>query len=210
MNDNISTINPDQRTLIAYNDYIVTVPPIDEDSSGTYVVKGTDIGDDKPNFDVRFDSTAQRSQATYIRTNPPKTVGELWRRYLTTASAYASNHSSHEGLERALERINSEMNEYAERNNFCESYERALDTFNSILADEGYKGYFTFTGRKTEREVTVQRRRVVLEEVTFTMEVGHNEEPEWADAVDLAAECYDWQIIDDEYETDDYEITNVE
>lgn len=208
MTDNI--INPDQRTLIAYNDYMITLPHIEVEASGDYVVKGTDIGDDKPNFDVRFNSAAQRSQAAYIRTNPPKTVGELWRRYLTTASAYASNHSSYEALERALERINREMNEYAEDNNFCIEYETTLGQFNKILVDEGYKGYFTFTGRKTEKEVTVRRYRTVLEEVTFTMELGHDEEPEWADAVDIATDCDDWNVIDEEYDTTDYEITNVE
>lgn len=210
MNDNITTINPDQRTLIAYNDYMVTIPPMEEDNHGDLIVKASDIGETKQGFDIRFVSTAQRTMARQIKTNPPKTVGELWYKYLGMANAYASNQASREGLERALERINQEMNEYADDNNFCESYEKALSSFNTALQAEGYKGYFTFTGRKTEKEVTVRRYRTVLEEVTFTMELGHNEEPEWADAVDIAADCDDWNVIDEEYDTDNYEITNIE
>lgn len=203
-------LNPDKQYRFAHGDYLLTMPAITENSSGDLHVKAADVG---AIADIIFADTAQRSIAEYIIKNPPQTVADLWRRFLTVSQSYASADRREQALIAALYRINEEMNEAADELNLCNEYEDKLSSFNTALKAEGYKGTFRFQGRKKMKRFTVQRQRTIIETTQVEMEVEANDSGSyWSDIID-AAQDHDmdsWETTDEEYYTDEYEIIDEE
>jgi hypothetical protein len=143
----------------------------------------------------------------------PATVGELTYRYATLLASAESARKQLLALEDGLAGINLEMNEYAETANFCNEYEQKLKIFNQALRDAGYTGTFEFVGRMYDGRALVRRHRVIIEEVWVNVTMDRNgelfdEEDATSIAEDLNPEDFD--IVDEQYDTSDYEIMETE
>jgi hypothetical protein len=143
----------------------------------------------------------------------PRSVGELTYRYAVALAAAESARKQLRVLENGLAGINLEMNEYAEENEFCNLYEQKLKIFNQALRDAGYTGGFEFVGRRYDGRARVRRHRVIIEEVWVDVTMNRNgelfdEEDATSIAEDLNPEDFD--IVDEQYDTSDYEIMETE
>jgi hypothetical protein len=213
MNDTITTPNA-TLTPYAINTDRVRTPEIKENETGTLSVDFEQLQplEHRLGKSLTFGSTAQREAAQKIINDPPKTLGELWYDYLMLVAANANTAKNLAALERGLGKVNYFLNEHADNENWCSEYEDKLSDMTSLLVGEGYTGWFTFTGRVEEVDVMVERRRVVLETVTVRMEKPKGSDLDYSDAVDQASEYDDelWDVQDDCYDTDYYEVINVE
>lgn len=158
-----------------------------------------------------FMSTAQKEALTRLQQNPPETVGHLWALYLQAVAALAQANKNNQAVVRGLSRINVEMNEFAEDQNFCESYEEALQKFNDILREEGFP-LFDFEGRKTTMRITIQRDRTVRETMDVEIDVFRNQDVDYDYAYEIANDSMldEWETQDEEYDTDRYEVIHEE
>ena len=213
MNDNITTPEP-IKTPYAINTDRVRTPEIKENETGTLSVDFEQLQplEHRLGKSLTFGNTAQREAAQRIINDPPKTLGELWYDYLMLVAANANAAKNLAALERGLSKVNTFLNEYADNENWCSEYEDKLSDMSSLLVGEGYTGWFTFEGRAEEVQVTIERRRTVLETVTVTMEKPKGSDLDYSDAVELA-EGYDdemWDVQDDCYDTDSYEVSDVQ
>ena len=106
------------------------------------------------------------------------------------------------------------MNEYASINDFCETYEEALYNFNNTLAQQGYLGWFMFEGRMVSRRVLVQRVRHVQESIWVDVETRQGTEDsllsEEASEIAEGMDSMYWDVQDDEYDTTDYDVTDID
>lgn len=208
MNDNI-TIN----TPYAMNTDRVRMPEIKENATGTLAVDFEQLQplENRLGKVLTFGNTAQREAIQKIINDPPSTLGELWYDYLYLVAAQANSLKNLTALERGLGKVNTYLNEYADDANYCSEYEDKLADLNTLIVSEGYTGWFEFTGRTEEVNVTVERRRVVTETITFSMERVKGTEVDYDSAIDLADGCETemWDIQDDCYDTDGYEVIDV-
>jgi len=213
MNDTINTPEP-IKTPYAINTDRVRTPEIKENETGTLSVDFEPLQplEHRLGKSLTFGSTAQREAAQKIINDPPKTLGELWYDYLMLVAANANTAKNLAALERGLGKVNYYINEYADDENWCSEYEQKLFDMTRLLVDEGYTGWFEFTGRVEEVQVTIERRRTVLETVTVNMEKPKGSDLDYSDAVDQASEYddSDWEVTDECYDTDYYEVINVE
>jgi hypothetical protein len=200
---------PNNTPMTFYTDR-VRMPDIPENSRGEYEIKPNTLS---PKYtehqSIVFYNTAMRTAIEQVKAYPPETVGDLWAKYLYLVAQHAQVNKSLNGLVSGLSVVNEKMNEYADDNNFCSSYEEALSDFNRALYEAGYSGYFEFTGREEEVQVTVRRQRTVLEEVTVSMTRMRDAEIDEDTAQELADEMDTWTEIDYDYNTDYYEVTDV-
>jgi len=160
---------------------------------------------------VVFMSTAQKEALKRLQDNPPATVGHLWALYLQAVAALAQANKQNQAVVRGLGRVNYEMNEYADDQNFCDSYEEALRKFNDILIEEGYN-FFEFEGRKATMRLTIQRDRTVRETMEVEIEVPRLSDIDYDYAYEIANESSidEWETQDDEYDTDHYDVIHQE
>jgi len=155
---------------------------------------------------VVFARTCEREALDRLKRNTPPTVGDLWWKYLIAVQQEARAADNQHVLVRALGRINSYMNEYADDNDMCEAYEDALEQFNKILQDEGYRGFFSFEGRKETYTVKVTRHRIVKETIEVDVQMRKNSSDQ--DVIDEAyeiaeqEETHHWDEEDTEYDTE--------
>ena len=191
----------------------VRVPEVEDLSSNTPSVRTK-----------QFDDTLSEHGAIYFRTlvqadalkamvqTPPKTVGELWMRYLHLLSDYSRASKQLSALESGLSTIAEKMNEYADQQDWCDDYEYHLNEFNGALSNAGYNGWFSFEGRKVQMRVRVERERTVKEHTWVEVEVSKGEEVDYHYATEIAGEMDndEWYIDDDHYNDSDYEITDSE
>jgi hypothetical protein len=190
----------------------VTMPDIPMSASGDPELQLNTLSDKFHDYQrVVFMSTAQKEALTRLQENPPATVGHLWALYLQAVAALAQANKNNQAVVRALSRINFEMNEYADDQNFCDSYENALRKFNDIFAEEGYN-FFDFEGRKTTMRLTIQRDRTVRETMTVEIEVPRLSETDYDYAYDIANDSMidEWETEDDEHDTDNYQVIHEE
>ena len=213
MNENITTETPNTYSPYATNTDRLRLPEIEENDQGVLTVYYEPLQPlvNRLGNHLMFRSTAQREAAQRIINNPPKTLGELWYDYLNLVAANATAVKNLTALERGLGKVNTAMNEYADDQNWCGQYDETLPTFTRMLVEEGYTGWFEFIGRVEEVNVTVERRRVVTETITFSMERVKGAEFDYDSAIDLADGCDTemWDIQDDCYDTDGYEVIDV-
>lgn len=194
--------------------YTTPMPEMVDDTSGPYLQINT-LMPDAPDWDrLRFERECDRTALANVKDQPPKTVGELWVRYLRIVQTLANLQYQNNALTRALQTINQDMNEYASINDFCESYEEALHNFNRTLSKEGYTGWFMFEGRVVTRRVLVQRVRHVQESIWVDVETRQGTEDSLLseEAIEIA-EGMDpayWDVLDDEYDTTDYDVTDID
>lgn len=212
MNDNITTPEP-IKTPYAINTDRVRVPEIEENDQGVLTVYYEPLQplENRSGNALMFRSTAQREAAQRIINNPPKTLGELWYDYLNLVAANATTAKNLTALEAGLSKVNTFLNEYAENENWCSEYEDKLSDMNSLIVSEGYTGWFVFEGRTEEVNVTVERRRTIVEQTVVTMDRPKGSEVDYETATDLAAD-YDeslWEVTDECYDTDYYEVIDV-
>jgi hypothetical protein len=153
-----------------------------------------------------FARTCEREALDRIKRNTPPTVGDLWWKYLISVQQEARAADNQQVLVRALHRINTEMNEYADDQSFCEGYEEALERFNKILEQEGYNGFFSFEGRTETITVQVTRHRTVKEtiDIDVVMRKGSSDQQIIEEAYELAEneETHLWEEEDTEYDTE--------
>ena len=191
----------------------VTMPDIPISTSGDPELHLQTLSDKFYDYQrVVFMSTAQKEALKRLQDDPPATVGHLWALYLQAVAALAQANKNNQAIVRGLTRINGEMNEFAEDQNFCDSYEwDALRKFNDILAEEGYN-FFEFEGRKTTMRLTIQRDRTVRETLEVEIEVARGEEPDHDYACDVASdtEVAYWEVQDDHYDDSDYQVIHEE
>lgn len=210
MND---TTTPQAKlTRYAINSEHVRMPEIKENEIGNLSVDFEQLQplENRVGRSLTFGNTAQREAAQAIINNPPKTVGELWHDYLRLVAANANATKNLAALESGLHQVNNYMNNYADDNNLCGEYEDALYTFTRFLTDAGYTGWFEFTGRVEQVTVTVERTRTVREYMTVNMERNKgSEDVDFALEIAETSEAYEWTISDEEYDTSDYEVTDV-
>lgn len=184
-----------------------------------------DLSSDSPSVRTKqFNETLSEQAAIYFRTlpqanglkaliqNPPKTVGELWMRYLETLRDYSRTSSQLTALENGMSTIAEKMNEYADDQDWCSEYEYQLNEFNGALSNAGYTGWFSFEGRKVQVRVRVERTREVREYIWIDMEMPKGEEVDYHEATEIAGEMDidAWCVDDDHYNDSDYEITDTE
>ena len=175
-------------------------------------------------YTKQFDDTYSEHAAIYFRTTPqvnalkamvqtpPKTVGELWMRYLEMLRDYSRTSSQLSALENGMTTIAAKMNEYADDQDWCNEYEYQLNEFNGALSNAGYSGWFSFEGRTQQMRVRVERVREVKEHVWIEMEVPKGDDPDYYYATELAGEMEvdEWNIDDDHYNDGNYEVTDTE
>lgn len=214
MNDTITTETPNTYSPYATNTDRLRLPEIKENESGTLAVDFEQLQplEHRLGKSLTFGNTAQREAAQRIINDPPKTVGELWYDYLMLVAAQANSLKNLTALERGLSKVNAFLNEHAENENWCSEYEDKLSDMNSLIVADGYTGWFIFEGRTEEVDVMVERRRTVVETVTVRMEKPKGADVDYETAVDEAAEYDDslWEVTDECYDTDYYEVVNVE
>lgn len=184
-----------------------------------------ELDSDVPRVEMQqFDASYSANTATYFRSkvqadaikavvaDPPKTVGELWVRYLKLVSSNAQYMKQLSALESGMSTIAEKMNAYAEDQDWCDDYEYQLNEFNGALSNAGYSGWFSFEGRKVQMRVRVQRDRTVKEYIWIDMELAKGEEVDYHDATEIAGEMDTdaWCIDDDHYDDGNYEITDTE
>jgi hypothetical protein len=206
-----TTTEPRLTPMSLYTDR-VTMPDIPMSASGDPELQLNTLSDKFHDYQrVVFMSTAQKEALTRLQENPPATVGHLWALYLQAVAALAQANKNNQAVVRALSRINFEMNEYADDQNFCDSYENALRKFNDIFAEEGYN-FFDFEGRKTTMRLTIQRDRTVRETMTVEIEVPRLSETDYDYAYDIANDSMidEWETEDDEHDTDNYQVIHEE
>lgn len=208
MNDNITISTP-----YALNTDRVRMPEIKENDRGMLSVDFEPLQplENRLGKSLTFGSTAQREAIQKIINDPPSTLGELWYDYLYLVAAQANSLKNLNALERGLGKVNTYLNEYADDNNYCSDYEAKLSDLNSLIVSEGYTGWFVFEGRTEEVNVTVERRRTIVETTVVTMERARGAEVDYDTATDLASECdeSDWEVTDECYDTDYYEVIDV-
>ena len=208
MNDNITI-----KTPYAINTDRVRLPEIKENASGNLAVDFEPLQplENRLGKTLTFGNTAQREAIQKIINDPPSTLGELWYDYLYLVAAQANSLKNLNALERGLGKVNTYLNEYADDQNYCSDYEAKLSDLNSLIVSEGYTGWFVFEGRTEEVNVTVERRRTVMETTVVTMERARGTEVDYETAVDLASgvDDSDWEVTDECYDTDYYEILDV-
>ena len=189
----------------------VKMPDIPENARGEYEIPANTLSTKYSEHQrITFWNTAMREAIEEVKAHPPETVGDLWAKYLYLIAQHANTNKQLNALQSGLSAVNEHMNEYADDNNFCESYEDALEEFNNRLYSAGYNGFFQFTGREEEVQVTVRRHRTVLEQTTVTMTRMRNQEIDEDVAQELADDVDRWDEIDYDYNTDYYEITDIE
>ena len=208
MNDNITI-----KTPYAINTDRVRLPEIKENASGNLAVDFEPLQplENRLGKTLTFGNTAQREAIQKIINDPPSTLGELWYDYLYLVAAQANSLKNLNALERGLGKVNTYLNEYADDQNYCSDYEAKLSDLNSLIVSEGYTGWFVFEGRTEEVNVTVERRRTVMETTVVTMERARGAEVDYDTATDLASD-YDeslWEVTDECYDTDYYEVIDV-
>ena len=184
-----------------------------------------DIETNSPSVRTKqFDDTLSEHTAIYFRTvvqadalkamlqSPPKTVGELWMRYLQLLSDHSRTSKQLSALESGLSTIAEKMNAYADDQEWCSDYEYQLNEFNGALSNAGYTGWFSFEGRTVQMRVRVERSRIVREHVWVEMEVPKGDDPDYYYATELAGEMDtdEWNIDDDHYNDENYEVTDTE
>lgn len=213
MNDTITTPNA-TLTPYALNTDRVRMPEIKENAQGSLSVDFEPLQplEHRLGKSLTFGSTAQREAAQRIINDPPKTVGELWYDYLMLVAAAASTAKNLTALESGLGKVNTFLNEYAENENWCPEYEDKLSDMNTLITSEGYTGWFAFEGRVEEVDVIVERRRTVVETVRVRMEKPRGSEVDYETATDAAADYSDseWEVTDECYDTDYYEVVSIE
>ena len=208
MNDNITI-----KTPYAINTDRVRLPEIKENASGNLAVDFEPLQplENRLGKTLTFGNTAQREAIQKIINDPPSTLGELWYDYLYLVAAQANSLKNLNALERGLGKVNTYLNEYADDQNYCSDYEAKLSDLNSLIVSEGYTGWFVFEGRTEEVNVTVERRRTIVETTVVTMERARGAEVDYDTATDLASD-YDeslWEVTDECYDTDYYEVIDV-
>lgn len=184
-----------------------------------------DLSSNSPSVRTKqFDDTLSEHSAIYFRTlvqadaikamlqTPPKTVGELWMRYLETLRDYSRVASQLTALESGMSTIAEKMNAYADDQEWCSDYEYQLNEFNGALSNAGYSGWFSFEGRKVQMRVRVERERTVKEHTWVEVEVSKGEEVDYEYATEIAndVDMDDWMVDDDHYNDGYYEITDTE
>lgn len=213
MNDTITTPNAINTPYALHTDRL-RLPEIKENESGTLAVDFEPIQplEHRLGKSLIFGSTAQREAAQRVINDPPKTVGELWYDYLMLVAANATANKNLTALERGLGKVNAFLNEYAENENWCSEYEDKLSDMNTLITSEGYTGWFAFEGRTEEVDVIVERRRTVVETVTVRMEKPKGSDVNYETATDAAADYddSDWEVTDECYDTDFYEVIDVQ
>lgn len=213
MNDTITTPNAINTPYALHTDRL-RVPEIKENESGTLAVDFEPLQplEHRLGKSLTFGNTAQREAAQRIINDPPKTVGELWYDYLMLVAANANTAKNLTGLERGLGRVNYFLNEYADEENYCSGYEDKLSDMNTLITSEGYTGWFQFEGRTEEVDAIVERRRTIVETVSVRMEKPKGGDVDYDTAVDMAADYgdSDWEVTDECYDTDYYQVVSVE
>jgi hypothetical protein len=133
-------------------------------------------------------------------------------RYLEMCRDYSRASSQLTALENGMSTIAAKMNEYADNEDWCDDYEYQLNEFNGALSNAGYTGWFEFEGRKVQMRVRVERNRIVREHIWIDMEVPKGDDPDYDYATELAGEMdvEDWNIDDDHYNDENYEVTDTE
>jgi hypothetical protein len=206
-----TTTEPRLTPMSLYTDR-VTMPDIPMSTSGDPELQLNTLSAEFQDYQrVVFMSTAQKEALKRLQDNPPATVGHLWALYLQAVAALAQANKQNQAVVRGLGRINYEMNEFAEDQNFCDSYEEALRKFNDIFAEEGYN-FFDFEGRKTTMRLTIERERIVRETTTVDIEVPRSDDPDYDYAYEMASETdvEDWEIQDDNYDDRNYNVIQEE
>jgi hypothetical protein len=109
-----------------------------------------------------------------------------------------------------LREVNETANEVADRQNYCSEYEDVLDKFNSIIIRDVPEWDFRFEGRLKTYNVTVERRRTVVEYCTVQVEgpAGATKYDLEDNAHEAAEDAYDWDVLDED--VDETYITDVE
>lgn len=213
MNDTITTPNAINTPYALHTDR-VRLPEIKENESGTLAVDFEPLQplEHRLGKSLTFGNTAQREAAQRIINDPPKTVGELWYDYLMLVAANANTVKNLTGLERGLGKVNAFLNEYADEENYCSGYEDKLSDMNTLISSEGYTGWFQFEGRTEEVDAIVERRRTIVETVSVRMEKPKGGDVDYDTAVDMAADYddSDWEVTDECYDTDYYQVVSVE
>lgn len=161
---------------------------------------------------VRFSTRDEKSLLETLRTNEPKSVGHLWAMYLKNRMELFRTRKRMTALEDGLTLVNGHMNNEADEQNMCSAYEELLVTLNDILRQNGYDGYFWFTGRTKTMRIEVQRERVVQETTTVELEVMHGDDPDYDMAYEMASEMdlMFWNVQDDHYNDMDYTVIHEE
>jgi hypothetical protein len=206
-----TTNEPRLTPMSLYSDR-VAMPGITMTTSGDAELKLDTLSDKFADHQrLVFMSTAQKEALTRLQENPPATVGHLWALYLQAVAALAVANKNNQAVIRALSRINYEMNQFADDNDFCDSYEEYLQTFNNIFSEEGYN-FFDFEGRKTTMRVTIQRDRTVRETMHVEIEVPRGQDPDYDYAYEIASDSMidEWETQDEEYDTDRYDAIDTE
>jgi hypothetical protein len=197
-----TTTEPRLTPMSLYTDR-VTMPDIPMSTSGDPELQLNTLSDKFHDYQrVVFMSTAQKEALKRLQDDPPATVGHLWALYLQAVAALAQANKQNQAVVRGLTRINFEMNEFADDQNFCDSYEEALRKFNDIFAEEGYN-FFDFEGRKTTMRLTIQRDRTVRETLEVEIEVPYLSDIDYDYAYEIANDSMldEWETQDDEYAT---------
>ena len=189
-----------------YN-YATQMPDIVENGNGDPALNKQVLVPSAESWEsVVFARTSERGALERLKANTPPTVGDLWWKYLLALRAEAQAADNQLTLVRALGKINSRMNDYADDNDMCEAYEEALEGFNKILQEEGYRGYFSFEGRTETYTVRVTRHRTVKETIDVDVEMrkGSSDQSVIDEAYEIAEEreTYEWEEEDTEYDTD--------
>lgn len=189
-----------------YN-YATQMPDIVENGNGDPALNKQVLVPSAESWEsIVFARTCEREALDRLKHNTPPTVGDLWWQYLIAVQQEARAANNQQVLVRALNRINTEMNEYADDQSFCEGYEEALERFNKILNEEGYNGYFSFEGRTETYTVRVTRHRIVKEtiDVDIEMRKGSSDLSVIQEAYEVAEEkeTYEWDEEDTEYDTE--------
>ena len=206
-----TTTEPRLTPMSLYTDR-VTMPDIPMSTSGDPELQLQTLSAEFQDYQrVVFMSTAQKEALKRLQDDPPTTVGHLWALYLQAVAALAQANKQNQAVVSGLGRVNYEMNEYADDQNFCDSYEEALRKFNDILAEEGYN-FFEFEGRKATMRLTIQRDRTVRETMEVEIEVPRLSDIDYDYAYEIANESSidEWETQDDEYDTDHYDVIHQE
>ena len=109
-----------------------------------------------------------------------------------------------------LREVNETANEAADAQNYCSEYEDVLEKFNDIITRDVPEWDFRFQGRSKMYNVTVERRRTVVEYCTVQVEgpAGATKYDLEDEAHSAAEDAYDWDIVDED--VDETYITDVE
>lgn len=191
----------------------VRLPQIDELSSTAPRVEMKQFDETLSDHTaIYYRTVAQADAIKAVAADPPKTVGDLWARYLKLVSTNAHYMKQLAALENGMSIIAAKMNDYADEQDWCDDYEYNLNKFNEALNDAGYSGWFAFTARQVQMRVRVERTRQVKEHVWIDMEVARGDEIDYYYATEVANEIDvdSWEIDDDHYDDSDYEVTDSE